>query len=118
MNSNSKDRSFKQLSELSRFKLVSLRIRLHQIFSTFVIKAVCNNNFKSLVNRIKMSSKAIRSPYLQPRLKSLYGEPPFSNFAPKILDKFSFSFILFSLFCHGKVSFVFLVTMLEWESLE
>ena len=34
---------------------------------------------------------ALRNPYLQPRLNSLYGERSFSNLAPKILNKFSVS---------------------------
>ena len=35
---------------------------------------VGNNIVKSLVNRIKKSSEALRNPFLHPRLKSLYGE--------------------------------------------
>ena len=62
-----------QLSELRWFKLVPLRIRLFQRFCTFVLKVVGNNNVKTLVSRIKTYSEALRNPYFQPCLNSLYG---------------------------------------------
>ena len=44
-----------------------------------------------------MSDEALRNSYLQPRLKSLYGERSFSNLASKILNKFSASPMCYSL---------------------
>ena len=79
--------------ELSKVKLVPLRLRFFQRYARFVFRVFYYANVPTLLFRVKKCARMVRHPYIQPEFHSRFGEHSFSNLSVKLLNKFIDNFL-------------------------
>ena len=84
---------YNSLLLISRFKLMTLRLRFFQRCTKFVFRVFNRANVSSIMLRVIKCTRAVRHPYMQPAFSSRFGEHSFSNISVKLLNKFVNNFL-------------------------